>query len=133
MSSKMWWSCRCHVHVRCSCEWCLRQHALACSGCSLGAVPFFHHWSRYITPGSICQRSRFLENDKWKFFTHLIQRRRGPGNDQYTNGQDQVVEQCTWFYYRSLRHLRHYEHALDPVRGYPKPIPRRWCGGRRLL
>ena len=32
-----------------------------------------------------------------KFFTHLIQRRRGPEIAQYTDGQDQVIEQRTWF------------------------------------
>ena len=31
------------------------------------------------------------------FFTHLIQRRPGPKIVQYTDGQDQVIEQRTWF------------------------------------
>ena len=36
---------------------------------------------------------------KWqmKFFTHLVQKRRGPEITQYTDGQDQVIEQRTWF------------------------------------
>ena len=58
----------------------------------LSDVPFF-----YITPGGICQRYRFLENDKWKVFTNLVWRRRGPEIAQYTNGQDEVIEQRTWF------------------------------------
>ena len=33
--------------------------------------------------------------------THLIQRRRGPKIVQYTDGQDQVIEQRTWFLLRT--------------------------------
>ena len=57
-----------------------------------------------------------------KFFAHLIQRRRGPKIVQYTDGQEQVIEQRPWFYCRSSLHIRHFGHALDPVRGCPKPI-----------
>ena len=35
--------------------------------------------------------------NKWQFFIRLICRRRGPEIAQYTNGQDQVIEQRTWF------------------------------------
>ena len=61
------------------------------------------------------------ENDKWILHTHLIQRRRGPKIAQYTDGQ-RLSSSALGFYYRSSLHLRHYGHALDPVRWCPKPF-----------
>ena len=123
--SKMLWAWICRIQVWCSSCWWYSQKPYPSMQC--------------IFMSSISNPVRVVHDNaataptmKNVSLTHLTKRRCGPEiATYYTNVQDQVIEQCK-FSRRSSLHMRHYRHALDPVRRCSKPIATRWCDGRTL-